>query len=419
MYYKHLNKLIETFTSGTFNSENELLDEVQKMLIKTSDTSIIGGRIWKIDVTKHSYRLIKQNGRMPKIEKDFTIPISKYPVLSLFENERTILGNETLHELIEKGIFRYAATGVGNKISIKNKRYYEYLLAFNSTTLDQEFRYSLDIIAAVLTSKIKEWRTNQKKHVLQEDLDKARELQKSILPQHELEFDDYEVYGVTVPAEIVGGDFFDYITYNEDPDRVGIALGDAASKGVAAAAEAMYISGALRMASSLEIKIAPMFRKLNQLTHKIFGDEKFTSLFYGELFKQQNGLFIYASAGHNPPLFYRSDSGTISTLDVTGPVLGPAPKMNYNVSNINFSKGDILVIFSDGLLDSTNDKYEAFEEERLIEVLVQNARRSAKEIAVKIIESVVTYSFNGSYNDDKTVVVIKKGNAKVTRQAKK
>jgi len=356
---------------------------------------------------------------MPKIEKDFTIPISKYPVLSLFENERTILGNETLHELIEKGIFRYAATGIGNKISIKNKRYYEYLLAFNSTTLNQDFRYSLDIIAAVLTSKIKEWRTNQKKHILQEDLDKARELQKSILPQHELEFDDYEVYGVTVPAEIVGGDFFDYISHSEDPDRVGIALGDAASKGVAAAAEAMYISGALRMASSLEIKIAPMFRKLNQLTHKIFGDDKFTSLFYGELFKQQNGLFIYASAGHNPPLFYRSELGSITKLDVTGPVLGPAPKMNYNVSNINFSKGDILVIFSDGLLDSTNDKYEAFDEDRLIEVLVQNARRSAKDIAVKIIESVVTYSYNGSYNDDKTVVVIKKGAIKAGKQIKK
>ena len=92
-----------------------------------------------------------------------------------------------------------------------------------------------------------------------EDIDKAKELQRSILPDHELKFHDYELFGVTIPAETLGGDFFDYLKIGDDESRLGITVGDAASKGLAAAAEAMYISGAVRMASTFQIKISPLF----------------------------------------------------------------------------------------------------------------------------------------------------------------
>ena len=98
------------------------------------------------------------------------------------------------------------------------------------------------------------------------------------MPEHEYQFHNYELFGITQPAEIVGGDFFDYLEIGDDNDRLGIVVGDAASKGVSAAAEAMYISGALRMAASFEIKIAPLMKRMNQLVNQIFADDKFASL---------------------------------------------------------------------------------------------------------------------------------------------
>jgi sigma-B regulation protein RsbU (phosphoserine phosphatase) len=148
----------------------------------------------------------------------------------------------------------------------------------NSEKVDEEFRINLNIIATTITSHIKQRRSSASVNYLKADIDKARQLQKSILPEHEFKFHDYELYGVTQPAEIIGGDFFDYLEHGDEKDRLGVTIGDAASKGVGAAAEAMYIAGALRMASGFEIKIVALMRRLNQLVTN-FEDDKFASLF--------------------------------------------------------------------------------------------------------------------------------------------
>jgi sigma-B regulation protein RsbU (phosphoserine phosphatase) len=230
------------------------------------------------------------------------------------------------------------------------------------------------------------------------------------LPEHEYKFHDYELYGITNPAEIIGGDFFDYLEHGSDGDRLGVAVGDAASKGVGAAAEAMYISGALRMASGFEIKIATLMRKMNQLVNLIFEDDKFASLFYGELSTHRAGLFLYANAGHNPPLFLRKKTGEVELLQPTGPVLGPAPNAKYHIDSINFSKGDILLLFSDGVTDAANREFEQYGEQRLVSKLKEMKDSAPKEIAVCILDDVIHFSNYGKYSDDVTLVVIKKVN---------
>jgi sigma-B regulation protein RsbU (phosphoserine phosphatase) len=310
--------------------------------------------------------------------------------------------------LRSKGIFKYSASGVGDKIRYNGKPYYEYLLALNSNEINEEFKITLNIIATALTSKIKQRKYHLRARELRADIDKARELQKSILPEHEYSFHNYELFGITDPAEIVGGDFFDYLDVGGDSERLGVTVGDAASKGVSAAAEAMYISGALRMACNFEIKIYPLMKRMNQLVNKIFADDKFASLFYGELSHDKSGLFLYANAGHNPPLFVRKDSDQIILLNSTGPVLGPAPQAIYTVENINFAIGDVLLIFSDGVTESANTEFEQYGDKRLQEILIKIKEKSPKEIAYLILEDVIKYSKNGQYSDDKTLVVIKR-----------
>ncbi len=408
MDQKKLHKTIESIASQKFENEEEMLKYVLEQIVNDKSFEVTGGRIWKLEPESFSYKLLYQTGKIDKIDPRFRIRLKNYPEFERIANERTILADETLTELKKKGIFRYSATGVGSRVKLNGKIYYEYILALNSDLLDEEFRLNMSIIATALTSQIRQKRILASATNLKADLDKARQLQKSILPEHEYKFHNYDIFGLTDPAEIVGGDFFDYLEIGDDQDRLGIAVGDAASKGVSAAAEAMYISGALRMASNFEIKITPLMKKMNQLVNKIFEDDKFSSLFYGELSTDKNGLFLYTNAGHNPPLFYSSRKNKVEYLLVTGPVLGPVPHAKYQIESINFFPGDILLMFSDGIVDSTNSKGEPYPEVRLINLLRNNKNRTPKEIALKILDDVLRFSKNGTYSDDKTLVVIKR-----------
>lgn len=408
MYYQRLHQTIERITAKKFGSEKELLSSVINELVNLKSAHIIGGRIWQLNPANKSYEIIYQVGKINRVEESFSLSIKNYPVMDLFLRERTILADETDKTLKKVGIIKYSASGVGDRVTIDNKPFYEYIIAFNSPNINLEFKYELNIIATVLTSKIKQWRAAENEQDLFAKIDKARQLQKSILPEHQYNFFDYEIYGLTVPSEYVGGDFFDYLEIGTEGDRLGITLGDAASKGVAAAAEAMYISGALRMAMNFEIKITPLMRKLNKLVNKIFKDDKFSSLFYAELSTDANGLCLFANAGHNPPLFLKKKSKELILLNPTGPVLGVAPKAYYATEHVNFEKGDVLLIYSDGLCDSTNEKEEDFGEERVKELFINNRNLAPKELALTIMEKVIKFSALGTYSDDKTIVIIKK-----------
>lgn len=405
---KKLHRLVESITSGKFKTEEELLINAVNEIVENEEIDITGGRIWKLNEQTETYSLLYQTGKIDKIDTKFQIDINRYSILNLIAKQRTILGKETISTLRKKGIFKYSASGVGGRKKIKDKFYYDYLLAMNSEKIDEEFRITLNLIATTLTAQIKQRRSAESVNHLKADIDKARQLQKSILPEHEFVFNDYELYGVTNPAEIIGGDFFDYLEHGDEKDRLGVTIGDAASKGVGAAAEAMYIAGALRMASGFEIKIVALMRRLNQLVNKIFEDDKFASLFYGELSTHKSGLFLYANAGHNPPIFLKSKSGETESLQPTGPVLGPAPDAKFHLESVNFEKGDVLLLYSDGITESANAKFEQYGEEQLLSILKTITHLPAKEIALSILDDVIKFSKNGKYSDDMTLVVIKK-----------
>jgi len=405
---KKLHKLVESIASGKFKTEEEMLTKTVDEIVDNENIDVTGGRIWKLNERAETYKLLYQTGNIEKIDTKFQIDIHRYQILDLIAEQRTIIGKETISALRKKGIFKYSASGVGGRKKIKDKFFYEYLLALNSDKVNEDFRINLNIIATALTSQIKQRRSSASVVHLKADIDSARQLQKSILPEHEFKFYDYDLYGITNPAEIVSGDFFDYLEHGSENERLGIAIGDAASKGIGAAAEAMYISGALRMASGFEIKIAALMRRMNQLVNLIFEDDKFASLFYGELTTHSGGLFLYANAGHNPPIFFNSKKNETELLQTTGPVLGPAPNAKYYVENINFSKDDILLLYSDGVTESADRDFQAYGELKLIAKIKELKNKSAKEIVLGILDDVLGYSKHGEYSDDITLVVIKK-----------
>lgn len=406
---KKLYRTIDSKASKNFATEEELLADILIDIVEGNDINVTGGRLWKISPENKSYRLVYQTGNVQKIADDFLLALHDYPVLQRITTERTILADETNKTLISKGIFKYSASGIGSKVKVGEEKYYKYLIALNSSNINEDLRDTLNIVATVLTAQLKERAVSLTQKNLIADIDEAKQLQKSILPEHEYSFFDYNLFGITLPADNLGGDFFDYLQIGDDEDRLGITVGDAASHGIAAAAEAMYISGAVRMASTFQIKISPFMNRINQLVNKIFSDDKFTSLFYGEISRDKKGLFLYANAGHNPPLFISSATKKFTYLNATGPLLGPAPNSRYETDSINFAPNDVLVIYSDGITEAANQDFEFYEEGRLEKVVLENSHLTPREIVYKILDDVMKFSTPKSkYQDDKTLVVIKR-----------
>ncbi len=407
---KTLYKALDAIASSEFQNPRELFKIVIGTLIKDNKYSVTGGRIWELDTKKRAYKIVYQSGKVKRISKDFLLSIEESDIFDKIAEERTIIATEINDELLEKGIFRYSASGFGKKIKIGNKFFYEYLLALSSDHLTKEFKYLLNVVATLLTSKLQESELANKTDTLLQDIDKAKKLQASLLPEHEYYFHDYCIYGVTIPATTLGGDFYDYLKIGEGEERLGIAVGDAASKGLDAAAEAMYISGAIRMASYFQIKISPFMSRLNHLVNQIFSDDRFTSLFYGELSDDSKGLFLYSNAGHNPPLMLKRN-GKFQWLEVSGPLLGPAPVAKYETESVYFEPGDILVIFSDGIVEAANDKFQFFGETRLKKIVKKHSNLSPKMLALTILDEVEKFATKRSkYQDDKTLVIIKRKN---------
>ncbi|MEO8209523.1 MAG: PP2C family protein-serine/threonine phosphatase [bacterium] len=409
--YRTLDNIIKE--APKIVTEEGLLGYVLEQIINNEEIKITGGRLWKLNEDKDNYILLEQKGEVDLIDKNYTVKVDQYPMFKKAGLYRSVIADETDEYLIEKGIYQYSATGAGYRFKIKDPDsdepyfLYQYLLALNAKSLEGNLLNTLNIISMTLDSilRARYIESTAKENIV--ELEKAREIQKSILPEHEMKFGNYEMFGLSIPDKIVGGDFFDYLE-SVDKERIGIAIGDAASKGFSAAAQSLYVSGALRMGYEYQTKMTTMIYKINNLVYETFPYERFVTLFYCEMITDKKGLCQYVNAGHNPPMFYKSQLNTVDCLDATGPVLGPAPYQKYSSDSINFRKNDILLLYTDGIVEATNEKFEFYGDDRLKDTLKKHKDKSPKEICELITQDVAFFSSNGVYSDDRTLVAIKR-----------
>lgn len=408
MNQHRLYRTVEALGEQKFRTVDQLLIQVLQQIISNEEILVKGGRIWKLEPTAGTYRLIYQEGEMEQISKNFRIRVLDYPVFMQLPRKGTIVGTETNKYLLQRGISLYSATGVGEKVRWKGYNLFPYVLAINADYMKQDMTYALNIIGNALTAALKNRKIEKKAAELERDIDKAREIQKSILPEHELRFQTYDLYGISLPDRVVGGDFFDYLQATDDKDRMAVVIGDAASKGLSAAAQALYVSGALRMGVEYQTKMSILISRINMLVNRTFSAEHFVSLVYLELSTTEKGLVTYVNAGHNNPILLRAASNEIELLPATGQLIGPFPGERYRTEFALMNKGDVLLLYTDGVSDAANENRELYGENRLIEKLRAVRTRSPREMCQLILEDVQLHNRLVEFSDDKTVVVIKR-----------
>lgn len=408
MNQKRLYNTIAGFAARPFRSERDLLKHVVNEIVRNDSIAIKGGRIWQYVPQKESFRLIHQTGVIEKLEAGYEIPVSRYPIALEVSERRSIVANESDRYLREMGIVVYSATGVGEKIRYGEKSLYQYVLAFNSDSMDETLIPGLNIISVAVTSLLSRQKMERKATLLAQDIDKAREIQLSILPEPAHRFSHYDIYGISIPERIVGGDFFDYLYTDEEKDRLSIIIGDAASKGLKAAAQAMYVVGGIRMGISYHTKISSLIDRTNKLIHQAFSDEQFVSMFLAEFIDDPKGLVLYANAGHNSPLVYHVAENRVEILQATGQILGPFPDEKVRVDHTYMHPGDVAVMYTDGISEAMGPDGELYGEESIARVVTELSARSAEEICKGIVENCQRYARGSEEGDDKTVVVVKR-----------
>jgi sigma-B regulation protein RsbU (phosphoserine phosphatase) len=406
MNLRKLYHTIETIGSKKFQSEESLLKHVLREVVQNEDIGIQGGRIWKLVLKKGSYKLIHQIGNIERVKANYRINVKDYPIFFELTRLHTVLRSEEDQYLRKRGILKYSATGVGEKVPWCGHTLYQYVVAFNADHLGENIKATLNIIGAALNALLRSNTIEDKKKVFEHDLDKAREIQARILPQHALQFHSYDLYGVSLADRIVGGDFFDYLHVEGDNERIGVVIGDATSKGMSAAVEALYVSGALRLGFQYQSKISVLLSHVNKLLHRTFADDHFISLFYAELTEGKNGLVLYANCGHNNPILLRADTDVVEFLETTGQILGPFPDETFRTESMLMRPGDILLLYTDGITEASNEHGEFYGEQRLVERFLESRKKSPKEITQHILQDVEAFSNMGTRLDDKTIVAI-------------
>jgi sigma-B regulation protein RsbU (phosphoserine phosphatase) len=265
----------------------------------------------------------------------------------------------------------------------------------------------LTVMANVAAIRIEHARlaaVEQADKLLEMELSQASEIQKSLLPPEAPHFQGYELAGYNIPCRTVGGDYYDFLPYQDG--RLGLVVGDVSGKGLPAAVMMSGLQARVQMLLETSPDPAKAVTVLNRNLAERGVVGRFITLFYG-LLDPTTGSLQYSNAGHNPPLILRAD-GTIEMLEGGGLVMGLFATEKYELFESCLNPGDLLALYSDGVTEATNRHDTEFGEHGLGKFLLQQKHHSCEDMVNALADQVRTWCGSTSFADDFTVVLVRR-----------
>lgn len=244
---------------------------------------------------------------------------------------------------------------------------------------------------------------------IKQELQIARKVQQSFLPLETPNIPGVDVAAICTPAYETGGDYYDFIPLNND--EYAVTIGDVSGKGIQAAFYMTFTKGVLHALCTEFRSTIDTLSRVNMLFRRNARPGTFISLIFGILNPADN-TFRFSRAGHNPLLFYCSKENKLKEYRPDGIGLGMANdeifrKTTKEVS-LKLSSGDILILFTDGVVEATNQLDKFYGDNRLHEVIKMNKNLNAKEIVRKLSDDLKQFGDGSALHDDMTILVIKK-----------
>ena len=247
-------------------------------------------------------------------------------------------------------------------------------------------------------------KTLEERKKSEQELALAQETQESLLPRSLPQVENLRIHAFNTPTRYVGGDFYDFLQLDSG-DWMGV-LADVSGKGMSAALLSSMVLGALSMEFHSRTQPQEVLERVNRLLCEKSLPYQFVTLFLFVLNPQGMGQFI--SAGHTPAYLFHSATGKIEELGSNANVLGLFDDASYESSVFRLDKGDILVVYSDGLTDAENPQGEMFGEERLLKLIRQEAPSGSQAIEQRLLKAIEAFTQSLPQTDDITFVVVEK-----------
>ena len=272
------------------------------------------------------------------------------------------------------------------------------------STADAELLQAFAVAAAIAIEKAQLHQQVVEKHLIDQQLRIARDVQGGLLPSGSPSLPGYDIVGLNIPAWDIGGDYYDYLSLTEH--RLGLVVADVSGKGVAAALLMATFRAALRSEARRPRPLAEVMVDVHHTLADSMDDSRYVTAIYGEL-DAATATFSYVNCGHNPPLVIQAD-GAWRRQPFGGRAIGmfgfaPAP-----AAGVVLNEGDVLALYTDGVVEASTADGAEFGDARIARVLSESAHLSSREMVDALVSATRAFTGREHYEDDFTVVVVKR-----------
>ncbi len=416
---KNKNKFAEISSSlayylKSFSNINKFLDYVSLLFKHTFNEKIIfiiplnyEGEIWYENIK------ISSKNEFLKIQEEIISLFCKFNFSKNFKIKEISTFENSLKNNFKE--FKIET----EKISSRGKcRGFIYILSENIPSQpiieDSNFNFILNCLAVGLENYYL-IKTNKNHENVDREISTGAEIQSRLLP-------DYcpTIYGVDLaahcrPALQLGGDYYDFMCLKtnisekrKEKARWALVIGDVMGKGIPAGLIMTMLRGMLRAEVLTGLPPDRILHDLNQLAiNDLDQSHRFVTLFYSD-YDPRTKKLRFANAAHNPPLLWKNSDQKIIKLDAEGFVIGLQQNAEYNCGEIKLSKNDLVLYYTDGVIDTSNSQGERFDEERLIKILTKLCKQSytSQEILNKIFKKLDDFTGqNRNLEDDASIII--------------
>ena len=268
--------------------------------------------------------------------------------------------------------------------------------------LDREVVRSLAREAGTVIENARLFAAAREKEKLEGQLAVAREIQRGLLPKQLPAGGYFEVAGINLTSEAVGGDVFDVIPLPED--RYGFVLADVVGKGISGALLAATLQGVAASIAAFDLPPEAIAARINRYLVERTAEDKFATWFFGVL--SPDGKFRYVNAAHPAPLWLHS-SGEVAPLPTSNLPLGLFTDVEFASDRVQLQPGDSLVLFSDGLTEAADPDGQLFGDEQVHSMLPGLRALPLELMQEAILQRVGEFVRGASQADDLTLLILR------------
>jgi len=391
---------------------DDLLERIGQLLKRVIDFQMFTILLWNPRTQLFEHRFSSRFGE--RVTRERTIALGegligtaaqlRVPILApdVRKDSRYVEANpEVRSELSVPLVYKSEVIGV---LDLEHTRVNYYNEDHQRTLTTLASQVAISIANARLYQRI-----HEEEQRMERDLEMARQVQLRLMPSHPPALEHAEIASEFVAARSIGGDVYDFLNYH--PNRTALAVGDVSGKAAPAALYAALVSGILRSLAPQHLSPATMLAALNDQLQERKLDSQYVTMLMA-VWDDSNQTLQIANAGSVQPLFVEANTDItrqpiVRTIKAEGFPLGLFPNADYEEFTLSTRSGDLIVFFSDGIVDAVNAEGEMFGDERLTGILESRHFPTAQSAVDAILQAVSSFQDGVDHFDDETIVVLR------------